>query len=302
MSLKAVRFYLKAALALTVFGTCSIYGVLCSIFFFLIGKRHLAQWSTARAFYYSFSTIMGIRIKLVNGERLNGLPAIIVGNHQSGLDILVLGRIFPPGCTVTSKKSLKWIPFLGWFMTLSGTFFLDRSNREKSVQTLNKVLDDLKAKKRGLYIFPEGTRSYASTPTLLPFKKGAFHLAQQAKVPIIPIVVSNTSTLIDAKTKTFETGEIIIHVLPPVSTENLKPEEVSALSEKVREDMLNELQKIGYSIPDSTVKSINETEELAEQDDDDEYESVPNESEPSTSNLKASKSNEERTSLLSKSD
>lgn len=102
--LRALKFYSKAALALSVFGLCANYGVLCSIAFTLVGKRHLAQWSTARAFYYSFSTIMGIRIKLVNGETLKDLPAINVGNHQSAVDILILGRIFPPGCTVTSKK------------------------------------------------------------------------------------------------------------------------------------------------------------------------------------------------------
>lgn len=281
---KTVKYYSKTILAVSVLGGCALYGVLASIALSLVGKRHLAQWTTARVFYHTFSTLLGIRIKLINGERLEGLPAIIVGNHQSTLDILILGRIFPKGCTVTSKKQLKWIPFLGWFMALSGTFFLDRSNRENSVRVLNKALAELKEKKRGLYIFPEGTRSYSETPTLLPFKKGAFHLAQKAQIPVIPIVVSNTSSLVNSKTKTFESGEITIKVLEPFSTEGLEPSDVSELTEKIREAMLKEVEVIGMSKPDS----------LKEE----EYETVPNEEEEPEEIGKASSA--ENTSLLSR--
>lgn len=291
---RSLKYYAKTTLAITVLSGCAIYGVLCSIVLSLIGKRHLAQWSTARVFYYTFSTLLGIRIRLINGENLEKLPAIIVGNHQSTLDILILGRIFPKGCTVTSKKSLKWIPFLGWFMTLSGTFFLDRSNREKSVKTLNKALQELKEKKRALYIFPEGTRSYAQTPMLLPFKKGAFHLAQQGGIPIIPIAVSNTSSLINHKTRTFETGEIVIKVLDPLPTEDLKPEDVGAFSEKVRDAMLKEVDILGYSIPDSQ-RDVELTQE------DDEYQTIPNTDDNNeTDEAVTPKVDEERTTLLNK--
>lgn len=281
--LKAVKFYSKTFLAATVLGGCALYGVLASIALTLVGKRHLAQWTTARVFYYTFSSLLGIKIKLINGERLNELPAILISNHQSVLDILILGRVFPKGCVVTSKKSLKYTPFLGWFMSLSGTFFLDRSNREKSVRTLNKALDNLREKKRGLYIFPEGTRSYCKTPELLPFKKGAFHLAQQAGIPVIPLVVSVTSPLLDSSTKTFESGEIVIKVLEPLPTKDLKKEDIGAFSSKVRELMLEELKTVGLS----TVGGTSE-----------EYESFPNDIEESSEEQGA---NVESTSLLSKS-
>lgn len=186
-------------------------------------------------------------------------------------------------------------------MLLSGAFFLDRSNREKSVRTLKKALEDLKDKKRGLYIFPEGTRSYANTTTLLPFKKGAFHLAQQAQVPITPIVVSNTSTIINSKTLTFETGEIIIHVLPQMSTEDLKPEDVGAFSEKVRDAMAKEFEIVGYSVLDSIstddTSAINTDTEV-----EDEYETVPNETDETDCDVIVAKASAERTSLLSKTD
>ncbi|GMM32892.1 1-acylglycerol-3-phosphate O-acyltransferase [Saccharomycopsis crataegensis] len=246
--LQTSKFYLKTFVAVNVFFGCAIYGVVASIVLTLIGKQHLCQWATARAFYGSFSRILGIKIEVLNEERLvNNLPGILIGNHQSTLDILILGRIFPKGCTVTSKRSLQWIPFLGWFMTLSGTFFLDRSNREKSIKTLNDALSKLKSQSRSLWIFPEGTRSYTKELTLGAFKKGAFHLAVDSQLPIFPIVVSNTSNLINFKEKIFNSGTILINCLDQIPTEGLTKEDVGKLTEEARSKMLEEVEALGYS-------------------------------------------------------
>ncbi|KAH3668582.1 hypothetical protein OGAPHI_002336 [Ogataea philodendri] len=245
---KQIKFYIKGFFALGLLLTSATYGVLCSLFFSAIGKRDLAQWSTARFYYNLFSSVMRINIEIENQERLNGLPAILISNHQSELDILVLGRIFPKRCVVTAKKQLKLIPFLGWFMALSGTFFLDRANHEKAIRVLNNALDNLKETNGGLFMFPEGTRSYSSKPTLLPFKKGAFHLAVQAQIPIIPVVVSNTSNLYSLKLKNFNTGTIKIKVLEPISTEGLTKEDVPKLVEATQASMESELLSIGMSV------------------------------------------------------
>ena len=244
-----VLYYSKTVLATVLLMVCALYGTISSIVFKLIGKQYLSQWSTARCYYYVMKYCMGIDVKVIGEEKLKNKPFIIISNHQSTLDIVVLGRMFPKGCTVTAKKSLKYIPLLGWFMALSGTFFLDRSNREKSVKTLNKGLQQIKEKKRALWIFPEGTRSYATDLNILPFKKGAFHMAQQGNIPIIPIVVSNTSTIMNPKNKVFNRGVITIKVLDPVSAEGLAKEDVGKFSETIRESMLKELKKIGYSKP-----------------------------------------------------
>lgn len=244
-----VLYYLRTVLSVTLLLVCALYGTVSSIVFKLIGKQHLSQWSTARCYYYVMKYGMGIDVKVIGEENLAHKPFVAISNHQSTLDILVLGRMFPKGCTVTAKKSLKYIPLLGWFMTLSGTFFLDRSSREKSVKTLNKGLQQIKEKKRALWIFPEGTRSYATDLDILPFKKGAFHLAQQGNIPIVPVVVSNTSTIMNPKNKVFNRGVITVKVLDPVSTDGLTKEDVGKFSEKIRESMLKELKEIGYSKP-----------------------------------------------------
>lgn len=245
--LQSLIYYCRSALAVAVLCFGGAYGVVASVICTLIGKQYLAQWTTARCFYYAMAIVFGIDVKVENEHYLDNLPFIIISNHQSALDIFMLGRLFPRGCTVTAKKSLKYVPFLGWFMALSGTLFLERTNRKKSVDVLNHGLERMKKHKRALWIFPEGTRSYTTELTMLPFKKGAFHLAQQGGVPIVPIVVSNTSSLLNPKWKIFNRGCIVVKILEPIPTDNLKKEDIGKFSEKVRDIMIAELQKVGYS-------------------------------------------------------
>lgn len=288
-----VRFYSKFIFANTILGGCAVYGFVCSVVLSLIGKSHLTQYSTARVYYYTFSNLLGIRIRLINGEALEKLPAVIIGNHQSIMDILILGRIFPRGCSVTSKKSLSYVPFLGWFMTLSGAFFIDRKNGEAAKKVLNDGLENLKKNKRAIFLFAEGKRSYATEPTLLPLKKGAFHMATQAQIPIIPLVASNYSNIYDFNSCTFESGEIVVRVLDPVPTEGLTKDDVNSLTEKVQKDMLKNVLELGYAKKDEKVTVVVKEQLSTVEDEGQETEEtvVPNNADDDGEN----------TSLLSKS-
>ena len=135
-------------------------------------------------------------------------PAVFIGNHQTELDVLMLGCMFPKYCSVTAKKSLKNWPFLGWFMTLSGSVFIDRKNSKDARAAMAGAAEQIKTLKQSVYMFPEGTRSYAKEPMLLPFKKGAFHLAVQAQVPIVPVVAANYSDTLYIKGMVFKSGKI----------------------------------------------------------------------------------------------
>ncbi|ODV78439.1 1-acylglycerol-3-phosphate O [Suhomyces tanzawaensis NRRL Y-17324] len=246
--LRSIKFFVKSVVFGSLLAGCALYGVIASIVLRIVRKGEYAQYTVARAFYHSFSTLLGITVKIKNEERLLDTPAIFVSNHQSALDILILGKVFQPGYTVTGKKSLKYVPFLGWFMYLSGTFFLDRSKGEKARKVLESALASLKRDNRALFIFPEGTRSGLEKLDFLPFKKGAFHLAKQAGIPVIPLVFSNYSNLFNAKNKTFNRGEIQVDVLPPMSTEHLKTnEDVTEFAAKVREAMLASMKEVGFA-------------------------------------------------------
>jgi lysophosphatidate acyltransferase len=156
----------------------------------------------------------------------------------------MLGCVFPRYTSVTAKSSLKWVPFLGQFMSLSKTVFINRTSRTAALAAFSQAAETMHSEQQSVFIFPEGTRSYANTPTLLPFKKGAFHLAVQAQVPIVPVVVANYSNVLDVKRKIFNAGSIPVSVLKAVETKGLTKDDVDALVERVQKDMAEELVRI----------------------------------------------------------
>lgn len=190
---------------------CACYGVISSIVLRLVGYGRVSQWATARSFKWVMRYTTGVRFDIIEGvEHLSTRPAVFIGNHQSELDVLMLGTIFPPYCSVTAKKSLARIPFLGWFMALSRTVFIDRANRETAVKAFDGAADEMRIHRQSVFIFPEGTRSYSDKPEMLSFKKGAFHLAVKAGVPIVPVVAENYSHILSPRNLRFEAGSIKI--------------------------------------------------------------------------------------------
>ena len=188
----------------------STYGVLVSIFLRVLGYGRISQWATARCFKYVmwYATGVTFTVEDPNNYLNTTRPAVIIGNHQTELDVLMLGCVFPKYCSVTAKKSLKATPFLGWFMRLSYSVFIDRSNANDARAAMAGAADEITKERQSVYMFPEGTRSYSKEPMLLPFKKGAFHLAVQAGVPILPVVVANYSDVLFVKSWRFRSGSI----------------------------------------------------------------------------------------------
>jgi len=90
-----------------------------------------------------------------------------------------------------AKKELVWAPLLGGYLSASGAVFVDRGNNSAAIQSLNAAGDFIKKNTISLWLFPEGTRSMRKHHDLLPFKKGAFHTAVQAGVPVTPVVCEN---------------------------------------------------------------------------------------------------------------
>lgn len=158
--------------------------------------------------------------------------AVVLINHQSGLDLYVLAILWAlmARCTVISKKSLLYVVPFGTAAWMWGTVFIDRGART-ALEALNQQADAVKDDKKKLLLFPEGTRH--SNDTLLPFRKGAFHVAVSAQAPILPIVVSKYHHL-DAKRKRFNSGEFIVTILPMIETAGHTKEDVPVLVEKAQ--------------------------------------------------------------------
>lgn len=180
--------------------------------------------------------LLGWRYEVENEERLHVEgPRVYVSNHQSNLDAAPLGALIPDRCVAIAKKELTKIPIFGGFVVKTGNVVIDRGNRESAVASLNDAVRRIRDERLSLWVFPEGHRSQREE--MLPFKKGAFHLAIAAQIPIYPIVFSPLDRLLDASRWVVRPGAVRVRCLPPIETTGLKEEDVDALLEKTRAAM-----------------------------------------------------------------
>ena len=159
------------------------------------------------------------------------LPYVVVSNHESVADILLI-CLLPWEMKWLGKEQLFKIPFLGWMMWLAGDIPVRRGTRESIVAAMNDCRDKLK-QRLSVMIFPEGTR----TPdgALLPFKDGAFRLAIENSVPILPIVVAGTRRAMAKHTFQFQKTRAICRVLEPIETAELTLADLQVLKQRTRD-------------------------------------------------------------------
>ncbi|XP_057325030.1 1-acyl-sn-glycerol-3-phosphate acyltransferase alpha [Microplitis mediator] len=207
----------------------------------------------ASSICHHVSSLLGLKWELRNRANLEKEQAcIVVANHQSSLDILGMFEMWPvmDKCTVVAKKELFYAWPFGLAAWLCGLIFIDRMNSEKARTALNTATDKIKEKKIKMWIFPEGTRH--NTGEIHPFKKGAFHVAVNSQLPILPVVFSSYYFL-SKKDKRFDPGRIIITTLPPIPTTGLGPEDIEALMDKTR----NSMTQVFYSSNREVQQSLN---------------------------------------------
>ena len=175
------------------------------------------------------SALAGIRLDVHGAEHLAARPAVFLFNHQSQLDVLILAKLLRGGFTGVAKKELANSPGFGLMFRLADVAFVDRQDNAQARKALEPAVQKLRDG-ISLVIAPEGTRS--ATPALGPFKKGAFHVAMQAGVPIVPIVIRNSGELMWRGATTIHAGTVQIAVLPPVAAEGWDP---AGLDEHIHE-------------------------------------------------------------------
>ena len=158
-------------------------------------------------------------------------PYVAVANHESWADIFLISH-FPWEMKWLSKDAVFRIPVMGWMMQMANDIPIKRGKRESIVSAMQGCRDRLE-KKVSVMIFPEGTR--APGEELLPFKDGAFRLAIDNKVPILPIAVAGTRDCMAKHSFKFRPARAKARVLAPVSTDGLTLADVPALRDKVRD-------------------------------------------------------------------
>jgi HAD superfamily hydrolase (TIGR01490 family) len=175
------------------------------------------------------SVLAGVRLDVRGAEHLATRPAVFLFNHQSQLDVLILAKLLRGRFTGVAKKELAHTPGFGLVFRLADVAFVDRHDTAQARRALEPAVQKLR-EGISLAIAPEGTRS--ATPALGPFKKGAFHVAMQAGVPIVPIVIRNAGELMWRGATTIHAGTVQIAVLAPVPTTGWVAAE---LDERVRQ-------------------------------------------------------------------
>ncbi len=175
----------------------------------------------------------GVRLNVIGEENLWAKrPAVFLFNHQSQLDMLLLGALLRRDFTAVAKKELEHDPVFAPMGYLANVAYIDRKNSEKAREALEPVVQALR-EGRSIAIFPEGTRS--PTPRLLPFKKGAFHMAMQAGVPVVPVVIRNAGEIMRPHSLVISDGTVDVAVLKPISSKGWTVKNVGRQAEKVRQ-------------------------------------------------------------------
>ncbi|CAF1591016.1 unnamed protein product [Rotaria sp. Silwood1] len=238
---------LKYTLYVTVIMLLSI--ILIPIF--LIRPRNVLNIRLGARIMNPIFNLLGIKYRIENAKVLdNDESCVIVANHQSSIDFIGMMQLWPEHiryCTILAKKELFWALPFGFTAWLAGLEYIDRNSRERSSETMRNLTKKVQHKSLRLWVFPEGTRSM--NDTFLPFKFGAFRLAIEAQVPIVPIVFSSYKSLYNAnkekKSYFWRRGYVTIKCLEPIDTKGMTIEnDLQRLTEMTRQRMIDTYEKI----------------------------------------------------------
>ncbi len=158
---------------------------------------------------------------------------VVASNHLSMFDVPLLFRVLPFPGRFLAKKELFRLPLIGRAMTMVGIIEIDRdAGGGSSRQAINRGVTIAAERGYSLLVFPEGTRS--KDATLLPFKKGAFRIAIDTGLPLLPVVIEGTNRISRPHSKIYRPGSISVRVLPPIATSDMtNRDDLSRLASEV---------------------------------------------------------------------
>ena len=211
---------------------------LTMVFSVLVSPRWSSKW-VAPWWGRLIIALTFSRVKKINFENADPKTSyVVVCNHQSVYDVLAVYGYLPLEFKWVMKVELLKIPFLGRACKLMGHVFVDRTNTEKARESLkeaaNNITDGVSA-----FFYPEGTRSKSGE--LMLFKRGAFKMAKDLNLPVLPVTIRNAHKIMPAKSLKIlpNTMEMIIH--KPISVDEVDEYTVRELMAKSRDVILSGL-------------------------------------------------------------
>jgi 1-acyl-sn-glycerol-3-phosphate acyltransferase len=177
----------------------------------------------------------GARLEVEGTEALErGSAYLFASNHQSFLDVPALFVALRVPLRFVAKRELSGVPFLGWYIAAMGMVFVDRGARGRAVASLRRVTDILRAGD-SVACFPEGTRSRDGS--IGTFKGGAFAMAIEAGVPVVPVALSGTGAVLPPSSFRVRPGTVRVRVGRPIPTRGLTTAQRGELARRVRAEV-----------------------------------------------------------------
>ncbi len=210
----------------------------------LTGSRREAVNFSLGMFGDIASALVGIELEVHGEEHLWGArPCVFIFNHQSKADLVIVAKLVRKDVGGVGKKEVRSMPLIGRVLEFAGTVFVDRQNTESAIRTMQPLVDAIRKERRSICLAPEGTRTLSQK--LAPFKKGAFHLALQAGVPLVPIVIHNAGDVAPKNDFAMRAAKVRVDVLPPVDTAGWRTATLDAHVAEVRGMFLEALGQSG---------------------------------------------------------
>jgi putative phosphoserine phosphatase/1-acylglycerol-3-phosphate O-acyltransferase len=185
----------------------------------------------------------GVRVLYDNPSTLRDRKArVVMINHPSTFDVIWAALILPPASLPLGKRELIYYPGinLAWWALRFGR--IDRSNPEAARRILGEMVQQVHRERLSILMAPEGTRS--CNGSLQTFKKGAFHLAMEAGIPIFPVVASGAYEVWPRHRWLPVPGILQVRFLPPIATTNWQLKDLDAHVESVRSAMQDALRAL----------------------------------------------------------
>jgi len=225
------------ALATVFFGTISLI-----ISFF--DQTGAIQIRVARAWARTLLAVSGIAVRVQGLEQIDPEGSyVFMSNHLSYMDTPVALAHIPVQFRFLAKRGLFQIPFLGQHLVRAGHIPVPREDPRAAVKVMQRAAQTIQQKRISLLIFPEGGRSHDGQ--LRSFKEGGAYIAIRAGVPVVPLAMIGTQKVLPFGAGIVTPGQVTLRILKPVDTHQLTLKDRGALTEKLREIILTELERAG---------------------------------------------------------
>lgn len=209
-----------------------LIGVLCLLLCLVVPPGTAGRWcGRTWARINAVAALMHVTVE--GGRHIDaGRSRVVVANHQSQLDILVIYGWLDMDFRWVMKQELRRVPILGICCEKLGHIFIDRSDNLAAVAAINRAKQDVSGG-TSIFFFPEGTRSRDGK--MLPFKKGAFRMAVELDLPILPVSIAGTHCMLPRGSMGLRPGCVRLVIHPPIETAGSDLSKVPELMRQARE-------------------------------------------------------------------